>query len=160
MKVIREEFPEIRLKIAGRRNDVGYYEELKKLIDDSQLEECVSFLGEKSVLDLIELYRNCSVFVFPSTVETFGNPLAEAMACGAPIAASNAAAMPEVVGDTAQLFDPLDSNDMARQILRYLKDPEFAQSMGARGRERSKMFSWPETARKTSDVLFTSAGNG
>jgi glycosyltransferase involved in cell wall biosynthesis len=160
MKTIRKEYPEIQLRIAGRLNDVGYYGELKKLIDDNQLEESVSFLGERSVPDLIKLYRNCSVFVFPSTVETFGNPLAEAMACGAPIAASNAAAMPEVVGETAQLFDPLDSSGMARQILTYLNNPEFAQSMGAKGRVRSKMFSWPETARKTSDVLVTSARNG
>ena len=160
MKRIREEYPDMRLKIAGRLNDVGYYAELKKLIGDNRLGDNVEFLGERSGPDLIELYRTCAVFVFPSTVETFGNPLAEAMACGAPIAASDAAAMPEIVGDTATFFDPLNADDMARQIVAYLQKPEFARRMGAKGRVRSQMFSWPETARRTSDILVASARNG
>ena len=71
------------------------------MIADMEIDGKVEFLGGVSSSELVGLYQQCIVFVFPSTVETFGNPLVEAMASGAPIASSQTAAMPEVVGDAA-----------------------------------------------------------
>ena len=65
---------------------------------------------------IVELYQTRTLFAFPSTVETFGNPLVEAMSCGAPIVSSNTAAMPEILGDAARFFDPLDVEGMAGAI--------------------------------------------
>ena len=82
----------------------------------------VEFLGHVENNQLKELYKNCSVFTFPSTVETFGNPLFEAMACGCPIVCSNAAAMPEIAGDAVVYVDPLVPNEISKAIARFLDD--------------------------------------
>jgi glycosyltransferase involved in cell wall biosynthesis len=93
------------------------------------------------------------VFVFPSSVETFGNPLVEAMACGAAIACSNTAAMPEVLGDAGQYFDPYDSGQIAASILQLMTDDTLRQEMRQRARKRSAHYSWKLTEQKTVSVL-------
>ena len=147
----------MRLKIAGRRNDEFYYDRIVKLIARLNLQDDIEFLGHKRDDELRALYRDCAVFVLPSTMETFGNPLAEAMACGAPVACSNAAAMPEIVGDGEILFDPLDADNMAEKIVRLIEDTALAKNLAARGHERSQIFSWEKTARRTADLLVEAA---
>ncbi len=69
---------------------------------------------------LVDLYRSAGCLVFPSLYEGFGLPPLEAMACGCPVAVSNATSLPEVCGDAAEYFDPLSPEDMAAAILRAL----------------------------------------
>ncbi len=148
-----ETYPELRLKIAGRPLDMAYFEALKKLIADKGLTGQVVFLGSVGIDELITLYRSCGLFVFPSTVETFGNPLVEAMACGAPIACSRAAAMPEVLADAGHYFDPNDAGDIKHQLLVLLGDPELRTTYGAAAERRAKQFSWQKTVAKTIATL-------
>lgn len=150
--------PHLDLRIAGQKIDEWYYSRLIAEAEALGISDRVHFLGRLNDQDLLKLYRHCRVFVFPSTAETFGNPLVEAMACGAPIVSSSSAAMPEIVGDAALLFDPLDADDMAKAILTVLADGELAASLSRKGIERSKMFSWEQTARQTADVLLDAAG--
>ena len=107
--------------------------------------------------DLLDLYRRCGVFVFPSLVETFGNSLVEAMACGAPVAASNSAAMPEVAGEGALYFNPNDVPDMASVIGSLLDDPVLRRASGQKALERAKLYSWSSTAEKTLTILLDAA---
>ena len=123
------------------------------MVAEEGLEGKVEFLGGVPPRELAELYRRCGVFVFPSTVETFGNPLVEAMASGAPMACSNTAAMPEVVGDAAEFFDPEDVGGMTVAIDRLLKDSKLRRSLSRRAIERVKAFSWESTAEKTLAVI-------
>jgi glycosyltransferase involved in cell wall biosynthesis len=153
MKRLRSRFPGLSLKIAGSPIDPGYFQELKSLIDREGLSDSVEFLGRTEPAALVGLYQRCLVFVFPSTVETFGNPLTEAMACGAPIAASRTSAMPEIVGDAAQYFDPLDLHGIEIAIAGIIEDPELRQAMTKRGLMRAKKFSWHITARETAALL-------
>ncbi|MDA1090501.1 MAG: glycosyltransferase family 1 protein [Proteobacteria bacterium] len=152
--------PGLTLKIAGRPIDEDYFLELKQAVAVDNLEGKVEFLGGVSPRELVALYRRCGVFVFPSTVETFGNPLVEAMASGAPIACSNTAAMPEVVGDAAEYFDPGDVGGMTVAIDRLLKDPALRLELSRRAVERTKKFSWQQTADKTLDVIKEVAVSG
>jgi glycosyltransferase involved in cell wall biosynthesis len=145
--------PDIVLKIAGRPVDRDYGQTLLRLIGRLGLEDRVRFLGPVSETDLVELYRRCAVFVFPSTVETFGNPLLEAMACAAPIASSNAAAMPEVLGEAAVFFDPASVDDMAAALESLLDDGELRRDLSAKAAARARRFSWQKTARATLDVI-------
>ncbi len=153
LAMVKAAFPDISLQIAGRAIDLGYLAELKAAARTYGVEDSLIFLGERSTEELIELYRKCKLFVFPSTVETFGNPLVEAMACGAPIVTSNTAAMPEIVGDAAKFFDPLDPRDMADRIIDLYRDPEARESLSRRALQRSKFFSWHKTAESTAETI-------
>jgi glycosyltransferase involved in cell wall biosynthesis len=155
---VKASHPDVLLRIAGRPIDQAYFESLQQAVIREGLERNVAFLGHVAPKDLVALYRRCALFVFPSSVETFGNPLVEAMACGAPIACADAAAMPEVVGDAAILFDPADPGDMADKIARVIDDRALADALGKRGLDRARLYSWDRTARLTADVLIDAAG--
>ena len=150
---IKRRSPDISLKIAGRAIDKGYLAEIQTVINENNLQDSVEFLGPQTTEQLVDLYQRCKVFVFPSTVETFGNPLVEAMASGAAIASSNTAAMPEIVDDAALFFNPLDVNDLALKVSALLNDDELRQTMRQKAIRRSQDFSWELTARRTARVL-------
>jgi glycosyltransferase involved in cell wall biosynthesis len=151
--LVTQSHPHLILKIAGRAVDENYRKQLETAVQRLGLKEFVEFLGEVGRDDLVSLYQRCRVFVFPSLVETFGQPLAEAMACGATIASSRTTAMPEIVGDAALFFDPLDAQDMAQNIVDLLEDDMLSRDLATRGALRAKKFSWDDTARHTADVL-------
>lgn len=148
-------FSDLHLAIAGKVLDHDYMDELRTLCARLDIEQHVEFLGHVGVDRLCELYRECQVFVFPSLIETFGNPLVEAMAQGAPIACSNVAAMPEVIGDAGLMFDPSNAKDMARQIETLLADDALRDRLGRAAFDRSRGFTWAQTAQSTAQVFRT-----
>ena len=150
---LRENIPGIRLKVAGSPVDADYFAALKALIVEHHLHEHVEFLGHVPVSELKELYGQCRIFVFPSTVETFGNPLVEAMACGAPIASSNTAAMPEVLGDAAVYFDPNNVENITEVLLELYNDPDARLSLTSKALRRANLYAWQETKKRTLDVI-------
>jgi glycosyltransferase involved in cell wall biosynthesis len=157
LPAIRARHPEAKLVVAGRLVDAGYHAELKAAIEGHGLDDAVTFLDGVSPQRLVDLYRQCALFIFPSTVETFGNPLVEAMACGAPVACSNVSAMPEVAGNGAQYFDPLDVRNLSQVVVDLLDDAAKRDELGRRGLERAQNFSWDNTARRTAAVLAEAA---
>jgi glycosyltransferase involved in cell wall biosynthesis len=106
-------------------------------------------LGRVPVERLVELYRTAAAVVFPSLYEGFGQPPLEAMACGCPVACSNAASLPEVCGDAARLFDPTSVEDIVDAVEDVLARPEQWRS---RGLERAAAFTWDATAQAHEDV--------
>ena len=109
----------------------------------------VRSLGRISREELVRLYQTASALVFPSLYEGFGQPPLEAMACGCPVACSNAASLPEVVGDAARLFDPTSTDDMVTALEDVLADPD---GWRRRGLERAAGFSWDRTSEQHEDV--------
>ena len=150
---LRESIPDIRLKVAGSPVDTEYFAALKALITEQRLDEHVEFLGHVPVNELKNLYGRCRIFVFPSTVETFGNPLVEAMACGAPIASSNTAAMPEVLGDAAVYFDPNDLDNITEVLGELYNCPAARRDLTSKALERAKLYAWEETKNLTLQVI-------
>ena len=150
---VATERPALALRIAGRPIDESYAAELTARVARLGLAARVAFLGGVSQDALAELYRRCAVFVFPSTVESFGMPLLEAMASAAPIACARAAAMPEVLGDAGLYFDPDDAAAMARAIATLLDDDSRRRDLAARGLARAAQFTWAAAAAATVNVL-------
>ncbi len=153
LEEVRKTFPDIVLKIAGKAIDLGYFNEIQRVLNHANMNDAVEFLGEKKTDELVALYQKCKLFIFPSTVETFGNPLVEAMACGTPIISSNTSAMPEILGDAGQYFDPLNVHDMVDQIILLLEDDETRFELGKRAFQRARLFSREVTAKQTIEII-------
>lgn len=113
----------------------------------------VEFTGALQHSDIAEEYRHADAFVYPSLYETFGYPPLEAMAAGCPVAASRASSIPEVVDDAAELFDPMDIDDICRALQRVTTDEARRQSLVARGLRRCQSFRWEDSARRTLAAL-------
>jgi glycosyltransferase involved in cell wall biosynthesis len=96
--------------------------------------------------DMPALYSACTLFVLPSLHEGFGLPAAEAMACGAPVIASNTTSLPEVVGRPDALFDPEDPADIAARMEAVLCDEPFRRALAAHGPVQAARFTWESCA--------------
>jgi glycosyltransferase involved in cell wall biosynthesis len=127
-------------------------------IEKAGLGETVKVLGYLPFDELPYLYNLARILVFPSLFEGFGIPMLEAMACGCPVACSNATALPEVVGEAGILFDPTSPEDMAEKLWSVWNHPEKRQSMRELGLERVNSFQWEDTARKTLDIYRKASG--
>ncbi|HEX3281112.1 MAG TPA: glycosyltransferase family 1 protein [Pyrinomonadaceae bacterium] len=99
--------------------------------------------------DLRGLYSSCRAFVYPSIYEGFGLPPLEAMACGAPVIASSIPALIETLGNAAQFFDPLSSEQLVEAITRVTTDDELRQHLVSAGLLQTEKFSWKRTAQAT-----------
>jgi glycosyltransferase involved in cell wall biosynthesis len=104
--------------------------------------------------ELVRLYSTAACVVFPSLYEGFGAPPLEAMACGAPVAASNRTSLPEVCGDAAVLFDPESPKAIAAGIAQAL---EQAADLSARGLRHSASFTWERAALLHEDAYRATA---
>ena len=109
-------------------------------------------LGHVDHAALVDLYSAAACLVFPSRYEGFGLPLLEAMACGCPVVASNATAIPQTAGDAAILVDPTSVAALAAAMARVVGDPELARRMSVDGRAQAARFSWTRTAELTRGV--------
>ncbi len=120
---------------------------------DPQLKGDIIFTGPVNDYDLDLLYANCKLFVFPSTKEGFGLPVLEAMAFGRPCIVSNSTPLPELVGDSALIFEAMDFFDLGRKISELIGDPSRLKAMSASSLKRSKKYSWPNVAAKAAKAM-------
>jgi glycosyltransferase involved in cell wall biosynthesis len=134
----------VDLLIAGQRG--WMYEEIERAAGNG-----VVLLGHVSDAELPALYRGAAVVAMPSLYEGFGLPVLEAMACGAPVVASNASCFPEVCGDAATLVGPDEWVEALRQALD--RPPARERSL-----KRAAEFTWEKTAAKTLEVYRKAVG--
>jgi glycosyltransferase involved in cell wall biosynthesis len=131
----------------------GYGEgrpELARLAESLGLADRVIFSGRVDDADLPALYSEAAVYVTPSLEEGFGSTVLEAMACGAPVIASNRAALPEVVGDAGLLFDAEQERELGSVLARVLSDPALADDLRRRSLARAGLYT---PARTTGRIL-------
>jgi len=143
-------YKDLRLVIIG--DTISQYPAVRQTVIKSRVEPVVRFLGFVPFETLRCFYEMAAAFVFPSRYEGFGLPPLEAMACGAPVIASNVSSLPEVVGDAAILVNPENVFDIARGIREVLLDPELREQLIVRGRAQARRFSWERTARQVLEI--------
>jgi len=135
------------LVIVGKRG--WLYKDFFARVEASPVRETILFPGYVPDEDLPAVYAGAQASVLPSLYEGFGLPALEAMACGTPTVASNAASIPEVGGEAALYFDPNDLEVMTRTIRRVLREAALREEMQARGLAQAARFSWERTAQET-----------
>jgi glycosyltransferase involved in cell wall biosynthesis len=134
-----------KLVVVGEREGFRINSTLPQLPDDVARD--VVFTGYLPDADLVALYSGCEVFLFGSLYEGFGLPPLEAMACGAPVAVSHAASLPEVVGDAGVYFDPYSVDDIVNAVSTLLGDRQQRTLAAAASLERAATFNWKQRAK-------------
>jgi glycosyltransferase involved in cell wall biosynthesis len=109
----------------------------------------VIYTGYISDRELVNYLASASGFVYPSLYEGFGLPVLAAFYHHIPVSASNCSSLPEVVGNSAVLFDPLSEEGIAESISRSLKNKKALIESGLR---QLRKFSWDQAARETLSV--------
>jgi glycosyltransferase involved in cell wall biosynthesis len=139
--------PRLRLILAGKPD--AHHHRLAARAAALGVGDRLTLAGQVSDAELHTLYAGASLFVMPSLSEGFGLPALEAMAHGTPTLVARATSLPEVCGDAAAYFDPLDVDDLAAAIDRVLADDGLRRRLSRAGVRRSGAFSWARTTAET-----------
>jgi len=125
--------------------------DVESLVRKLDITPYVKILGHVPQEFLPALYKNASLFIYPSKYEGFGMPVLEAMCVGTPIAISKTSSLPEVAADAAVYFYPEHERDMASVMRRVLGDKKIREELSRRGKARSKLFSWNSFVKRILD---------
>lgn len=147
-----------QLLIVGEREGFRINSELPDVADE--VKASIMFTGYINDDNLVALYSGADVFVFPSLYEGFGLPPLEAMACGAPVAVSNAASIPEVVGDAGVYFDPYSVDEIVEAVTSLVNDPVKRKHAVSNSLRRAEMFQWSASAQQYLQVYKNIVGGG
>jgi len=134
---------DVALVLPGSHTD--YEDELRALAAELGVLERLVLPDWLSDADLEGIYALSDAFVLPSLIEGFGIPVLEAMARGVPVACADVAALPEVAGGAALLFDPRDQGQVTDAAQRLLCDRDLAERLVALGHHRVAEFTWRRT---------------
>jgi|GEM_PF-2242017 len=136
----------IPLLVAGK---VSQQADLEARALKASVADMIKFCGRVSDGELRFLYERAFCLLFLSRHEGFGLPVLEAMAIGCPVIASNAFALPEVVGKSAPVFDCDDAKGVAFEVRALLGDEALRKQRIAEGHKNTKIFSWERAAEET-----------
>jgi len=139
-----------KLVITGRtgwKSEATYLER-----ENSPYRDDILFTGRVPDKDLVQIYNQAELFIYPSLFEGFGLPPLEAMSCGLPVIASYTSSLKEVIGNAGILTTAGDESKLKKQILYVLENEEIKKELKRKSLIRAKNFSWEETAQKTLDI--------
>lgn len=150
-KDISEKFSDLQLLVVGLsgRAKPGILKKIKKY----NFENKVIIAGWVPDEDLPLLYSAAEVYIHPSLYEGFGLPVLEAMACGCPVVSSNAASLPELVGDAAILADATETQALKNAIIKILTNQKLRKELILKGLKRVKKFTWIQTATTVRNLI-------
>lgn len=141
---------EVDVRLVAKLEPNGPTEKLIAELGISDIVTAVSGLDDE---ELARLFSSAEIACIPSMYEGFSLPAVEAMASGTPLVASRAGALPEVVGDCAELVEPGNVDELTRVLGTLLDSPDVLRRMGAAGRRRAlDVFSWEAVAAQTVSV--------
>lgn len=172
---VRTRVPDARLVIAGPPLDEAYAAEVRARVGQLGLTSAVNFLGHVSNEALLQAIVDCNVLALFSVEETAPTIIAQALAVGRPVVASNVGGIPEMVtpGETGWLVAAGDETALAGRLADVLSDPQQARRMGEQGRRMARQRYEPaavagqtvraygaaiSAARQTTGVVATKTG--
>lgn len=155
------------LVVVGRTQEdaTDYARRLRQRVGQLKWPERVQFIGHVPPAVMTNLYERADLFALPSLEETFGLPLVEAMGAGTPVVATDwrlhpgtgdggrTNVAPEICGDAAEFFDPLNPVSLAGAMGRVLSDPAHRDELVRRGRAQAARFSWTRGAEQLLQVF-------
>ncbi|GAC1500476.1 MAG: glycosyltransferase family 1 protein [Candidatus Saccharimonadales bacterium] len=148
-RLLKGQHPELRLVLAGKKD--ANFSRVEETVHSKGIDNVI-FTGFISEGQLRWLYENCAAYVFPSLSEGFGLPGLEAMVHGAPVVSSNATCLPEIYGQAAHYFDPLEVQGMADAINEVLTNKALRQQLITAGHLQADKYSWRRMAEQTLEI--------
>jgi len=142
-------WPNVQLVLVGDYTGDSFlsgYDALRRAAAAPALQGRVRFTGFGPDEDLVHIYNAAVALVLPSFDEGFGLPAVEAMACGTPVIASCAGALPEVVGEAGLSFDPHSPRELRACLEEVLRNDSTRLALRERGLRRASEFSWEKSA--------------
>lgn len=148
-----EDFP--KLVITGKLMPelAPLITDVEKLTKELNLTKQVRLLDFVPQKDLPAIYKNASIFIYPSQYEGFGLPVLEAMNQGTPVIASKNTSLPEVGRDAILYCNPDDARDMAMVMRNLMLNEKLRDTLAQRGKERAKYFSWERFTEKILHII-------
>jgi glycosyltransferase involved in cell wall biosynthesis len=148
----------VALELIGPKADgTSLLSEVMQKVDPNS--QFIAYRGEVPYELLETYYSSVDIGLFASSCENMPNILLEGMAAGLPMACSNMGPMPEVLGDAGEYFDPLDSDDIARALVKLIESPELRSQKAQAAYVRARQYSWVQCANKTFEFLADIAEN-
>jgi glycosyltransferase involved in cell wall biosynthesis len=141
-----------RLALVGPQ-DPRYTPRLQRLAAELGIAGRCDWIAWVSDQQRLELLNRCRGLVMASLWEGFGLPALEGMACGAPVIAAAAGALPEVVGDAALLVDPRKVDAIGAAMTDLIQQPDLTLQLESLGLKQARGFRWQDTARVVEDLL-------
>lgn len=127
--------------------------DVEKIVAELNLTQQVQILDFVPQADLPALYKNATLFVYPSHYEGFGLPVLEAMVVGTPVVTAKTSSLPEVGGDSVVYCNSEDPQDLAMTMKNVLLNKELREALARRGQERAARFSWQDFTKKIINSL-------
>lgn len=155
---VRRRLSDIRLVLVGNRAGHHYDTRIDQVLERSDVKNDIIFPGFIDQADLPLVYGNARGFVYPTLYEGFGIPLLEAMSQEVPVAASDIPCLREVGAEAARYFDPGNLASCEEVLYTLCVDEEQREQLRERGRERSRSFSWHQSAQSLLSTYTSLAG--
>ncbi|MFH1587602.1 MAG: glycosyltransferase family 4 protein [Candidatus Diapherotrites archaeon] len=153
MKLVKDEFPETKLLVAGEGNLFNHYKNYSQSLGLNGTVEFKGFLGEK---ELAKAYNESFFLVLPSYADAELMPfvIPEAFACGKPVVATKSGGIPYIVDDKKNglLVEEKNSEKLAATIKKLLKNNLLRSEMGKNALKSAENFSWANAANEINEM--------
>ena len=142
---------DIKLVVVGKKK--YWTGEIQAAYEGMKYKEEVIFSGRMTAEKLHKAVASALAMAYVSYFEGFGIPIIEAYRCDTPVVTSNVTSMPEVAGDAAVLVDPFSVKSIAEGLEKVALDSELRATMIEKGKARSKLFTWQNSADNLWSVI-------
>lgn len=154
ISIVKKVKPEINLHIVGPNLDLEYFEKLKLLVNELNIEDSVDFMGPLFGNRLFQEYSESQVFVLSSHDESNPFVLIEAMASGIPVVATDVGGIPYLIkeGENGFLVKDNDVGDLSKKIMYLLNKKDIWNKISKKNREKAKSYLWNNIANQTTSI--------